>query len=55
MLIDLPEFHYEGLPLLEITLGELHQIVQVLAPMVAAHRLVQGPPHQFHRIALRAL
>src|SRR5215216_2536849 len=45
MLIDLPEFHYEGLPLFEITLSELHQTVQTLAPMVAAHRLVQGDHH----------
>jgi hypothetical protein len=54
MLIDLPEFRHEGLPLFEIILGELHQVVQVLATMVAAHCLVQGPPHQLHRIALGA-
>src|SRR5215204_1996427 len=54
MLIDLPEFRHEGLPLFEITLGELHQVVQVPATMVAAHRLVQGLPHQLYRIALGA-
>src|SRR5919107_2099068 len=51
-LVDLSELQSERLPLLEITFGELHQIVQPLTLMVAAHRLVQRPPHQFHRVAL---
>src|SRR5215216_638006 len=51
-LVDLSELQSESLPLLEITFGELHQIVQPLTLMVAAHRLVQRPPHQFHRVAL---
>src|SRR5215211_1166401 len=52
-LVDLSELQSERLPLLEITFGELHQIVQPLTLMVAAHRLVQRPPHQLHRVALR--
>src|SRR5919107_755336 len=51
-LVDRSKLQSERLPLLEITFGELHQIVQPLTLMVAAHRLVQGPPHQFHRVAL---
>jgi steroid delta-isomerase-like uncharacterized protein len=44
----------ERLPLLEIVSCELHQIIQPSTLMVAAHRLVQRPPYQFHRIALRS-
>src|SRR5215213_10329382 len=44
----------ERLPLVEIVSCELHQIIQPSTLMVAAHRLVQRPPYQFHRIALGA-
>jgi hypothetical protein len=53
--VDFSELQSEGLPLLEIAFGELHQIIQLATLMVAAHRLVQRPPHHFHRIALRTL
>src|SRR5919202_432078 len=51
--VDLPELRLKRLPLFEIVLGELHQVVQSGALVVAAHRLVQRPPHQLHRVALR--
>src|ERR671913_268140 len=53
LLVDLPELQLERLPLPEIALCELHQLVQPGAFVVAAYRLVQGPPHQLHRVALR--
>src|SRR5215210_5253204 len=52
-IVDLPELRCEGLPLLEVSLRELHQIIQPLALVVAAYSLVQRPPHQLHRVALR--
>src|SRR5215210_7902245 len=52
MAVDFPELQPEGLPLLEISLRELHQFIQSGALVVAADHLVQRPPHQFHRVAL---
>src|SRR5919199_5509538 len=43
------------LPLFEITLREGQKLIQLFAGMVAAHRLVQSPPDQFHGIALGAV
>src|SRR5918992_2941878 len=50
--VDLPELRFERLPLFEIALRELHQIVQSGALVVAADRFVQRPPHKLHRVAL---
>src|SRR5919112_1389539 len=50
--VDLPELRFERLPLFEIALRELHQIVQSGALVVAANRFVQRPPHHLHRVAL---
>src|SRR5215210_98398 len=51
--VDLPELRPERLSFFEIALGELHQVVQPGALMIAAYGLVQRPPHQLHRVALR--
>src|ERR687897_4847 len=51
--VDLPELRPERLSFFEIALGELHQVVQPGALVIAAYGLVQRPPHQLHRVALR--
>src|SRR5215204_882462 len=53
MTVEFSELQSEGLPLLEIAFGELHQIIQPATLMVAAHRLMHRPPHQLHQVALR--
>src|SRR4029450_1102837 len=50
--VDLPELRPERLSFFQIALGELHQVVQPGALMIAAYGLVQRPPHQLHRVAL---
>jgi hypothetical protein len=41
LLVDLPEFEPEGLSLLEVTFGELHQIIEPGTLVVAAYGLMQ--------------
>src|ERR687897_1158663 len=53
VVVDLSELDSERLPLLKIALCELHQFIQPFALVVAAYGLMQGPPHQLHRVALR--
>src|SRR5215210_8340759 len=53
MIVDLSELQSEWLSLIKVALRELHQILQSSAFMVAAYSLVQRPPHQLHRVALR--